>query len=212
MFWLPFKSVHGKLRLTTNCSGAVATVALTAVIFGTLLILKFAAPLPGPHKGRVREFFIAAEEHTWDYTPLSRDPMTGAWWNGSIVSTKANRNSAAITPANLYYLDQDLRRSLCVRCIQWLRLIVLPQSSPCNLALVASEPSTARLATWSTRQRSSRSPSAAPPRRRTLVSWGRSFALRSETSSGFISATGVRSPLRCTRTRYSTCAETRACR
>lgn len=107
MFWLPFKAVGGKIRLTTNCSGAVATAALTVVIFGTLLILKFAAPLPGPHKGRVREYFIAAEPILWDYTPLSHDPMTGASWNGSIIAN-AKRDGAPMVPANLYYLDQDL--------------------------------------------------------------------------------------------------------
>lgn len=95
-----------KVYISTNCTGAIATIALTAVIFGTLLILKYAAPLPGAWEGRVREYYIAAEEELWDYTPLMQDPETGAHWNASgIHSARRKRDALNISAA---YNEYDL--------------------------------------------------------------------------------------------------------
>lgn len=109
-----------KFYISTNCTGVVATISLTLVIFSTLLILKYASPLPTAHKGRVREYFIAAEEQLWNYTPLYSDPMTGAHWNGSVIHSGRKRDlGTPYAPYNHYDLGTHKVHNLRLKCARY---------------------------------------------------------------------------------------------
>lgn len=94
-----------RLRLNATSVGLTATLALTLALFGTLILIRFIAPLPGPVRGRVREYFIAAEEIDWDYAPMGGDPMTGRYFNGSTMPLGQGKRSLMMKP---HYGASDL--------------------------------------------------------------------------------------------------------